>query len=195
MNKVSARSTVGRPRDENADNAILTTTYNHLIQYGYSRMSIEGIAAAAGVGKATIYRRFANKQELAAAAIINGEPVDRITGVDDVRTAIGKIFSLLSHAMFEKRAVRVIGSLLAEEVNDPELLAVFRERVIGPRRLIIRGILERGIAAGEIRSDLDIDIAIDMMLGSVLGRYLAGITAEPDWADKVLDGFWRMIST
>jgi AcrR family transcriptional regulator len=195
MSKVATRSAVGRPRDENAERAILTTTYDHLIQYGYSRMSIEGIAAAAGVGKTTIYRRFANKQELAAAAIIHAEPVEQLTETNNTRAALTEIFSLLTVAMFEHGAVRVIGSLLAEEINDPGLLATFRERVIGPRRKIIRGILEHGIATGQIRTDTDIDITIDMFLGSVIGRYLAGVPDDPAWADNVMASLWRMIGT
>jgi hypothetical protein len=111
-----------------------------------------------------------------------------------VRAALEEIFSFLTVVMFEQHAVRVIGTLLAEETNDPELLAVFRERVIGPRRQILRGILERGIAHGDIRADLDIDIAIDMILATVIGRYLSGIPVEPDWSANVIESLWRMIS-
>ena len=193
MSTESARSPVGRPRDQNADKAILAATFKHLIQHGYARMSIEGIAAEAGVGKTTIYRRFANKQELAAAAITSNITIDNVVDVHDTLAEIGGVLDVLTNALIHNHALRIIGTLLAEEVNDPELLAVFRKRVILPRRDLLRQVLLRGIRNAQVRDDLDVEVAIDFISSVAVGRYLSGDPVDSTWTTSVLDSFWHMI--
>jgi Tetracyclin repressor-like, C-terminal domain len=83
-----------------------------------------------------------------------------------------------------------VGALLAEEPRSPQLLQVFRERVLGLRERFLRTILETGIERGDIRPDLDIDAAIDLIFGSFLFRYIYDGRPDEDWPRRVIDALW-----
>jgi AcrR family transcriptional regulator len=165
-----------------------------LAEQGYARMSIEAVAAAAGVGKTTIYRRYPGKQDLVVAAIQRFVPIDdllqgataRETVLDNFRRALAVLTSV--------NGTRLIGALLAEEGTNPELLAVFRERVILPRIATLRGVLERGIERGEIRADADLDAAINMLFGAFLAGRLSGYASDDAWTDRIVATVWRGIA-
>jgi AcrR family transcriptional regulator len=193
MPSESTRPAIGRPRDRNADEAILNAAFATIMESGYARMSIEGVAARAGVGKTTIYRRYASKQELAAAAITHYANVETLPDLGDTRAEIAAVVGLFREMFVRARISRMIGTLLAEEATDPELLHVFRERVIWPRRKLLRELLERGQRRGEVRTDLDIEVAIDFIASVGIGRYLTGGELDGAWASSVIDSIWRLI--
>jgi AcrR family transcriptional regulator len=193
MHTESSRPAVGRPRDRNADEAILSAAFAAIMESGYARMSIEGVAARAGVGKTTIYRRYASKQELAAAALIHFANVETLPDLGDTRAEIETVVGLFVEMFQRARVARMMGTLLAEEATDPELLHVFRERVIWPRRKLLRGLLERGQHRGEVRADLDIEVTIDFIASVAIGRYLAKGELDEAWSASVVDSIWRMI--
>jgi AcrR family transcriptional regulator len=178
----------GRPRSAAADERILAVALEHLRDRGYRELSIEQVACAAGVAKATVYRRYRNKADLASAAIAVvsaarfAEPLP-----DDTRAA------LVAHLRnFESGIATVgmgaLGSLLDE--RDPEALELHRERTIRRGHARSRAILERAQERGEIRADADLAIAMEMLFGSYFARRLNGREA-PDWAEAAVDTLLR----
>jgi AcrR family transcriptional regulator len=186
----------GRPRSERAHEAILEAALELLVEEGFSRMTIEAVATRAGVGKATIYRRWPSKAELVAEAVA-GMKDHQLSAVDtgDVRE---DLFQLGRQALKSKDATEVTDvmvKLMAARARYPELQEAFLRQVIEPRRRIVAETLRRGVARGEIRQDIDVDLAMDVILGllsyrSMVSARHAGIDAASlrRLIDVVLDG-------
>jgi AcrR family transcriptional regulator len=189
----------GRPRSAEADAAIVSAALEILVNDGYRGLSMEGVRALAGVGKATLYRRFASKAELAKAAMRQfrqGLAVPEDTGsvADDLRAyqhAVARALEAVGAPLFIPR-------ILIDAAEDPELHRLCREALIDPRRSVITTILERGVDRGELRADLDLDILVDLLTGPYLYRLLVdagdidGAYARNDaYLDVILHGARR----
>lgn len=186
-----AAPTRGRPRDPETDTAILAAALRLIGELGYDRMSMEAVAAAAGVGKMTVYRRYRDKADLASAAVAHmtdwGSPPD--TG--DIRQDLVQTMQNFYRYFKGGRPMCTIGSLLVEERHNPELIKLFRARVIRPRRRLLATIIKRGMASGAVRADADIEHIVDLLAGAYFARYLAGLSTDRRWAEKVVDSIWR----
>lgn len=162
----------GRPRSADADRAILGAALGLAAEVGLARMTIERVAARAGVGKATIYRRWDSKEALFADALrsIAAEPelpVDTGSLRSDWLTIVGaEIDQLLP------RGVHILPRLLAEAAGEPELHRLVYDKFVAPRRAVATELLRRAIARDELRADLDLDLTIDMLIGPVVYRAL-----------------------
>jgi len=162
----------GRPRSEKADQAILDATLRMLGTQGVAGTTIEGIAADAGVGKTTIYRRWPTKSDLILAAISNivpsGDPPDTGTMAGDMA------------ALAETQRRRLAGSglsgivprVLAESMSDPDLHQEFVDRVVEPFRDMLRLFIHRGIDRGELRPDLEVEPLVDLLHAMPIYRIL-----------------------
>jgi len=172
----------GRPRSPEAHAAILRAALELAVEGGLRGLSMEAIAARAGVGKATIYRRWKTKEALVAEAIgsIAFTPAVPDTGSvhDDIATVTGAVVDRM-----QPEAFRVLPRLMADAADDPELLEALRQALVRPRRAAISAILRRGVERGELRADLDVDLACDMLLGPLIARVLLS-GGDP----SVLDG-------
>jgi AcrR family transcriptional regulator len=162
---------VSRPRSQQSHAAILQAAVELVVDGGLRGTSIEAIAARAGVGKTTIYRRWRNKEELFAEALrgIAIELPDPDTG--SVRGDIlGLVAFNLEHV--SRNAALLMPRLMVEGADDPQLFAVMRQVLVDPRRDVMRTILRRGVERGELRADVDLDDAIDLLIGPVIYEIL-----------------------
>jgi AcrR family transcriptional regulator len=183
----------GRPRSAEAHRAILDAVLVLLAEEGFSRMSVEGVAARAGVGKATVYRRWPSKVLLVIEAI-DTVASERIS-VPDTGSARGDLTEFLTQLV---RAMdgpdgRLVAPLLEAMSRSPELAAAVRRDLIAPRRDVANEIIRRGVDRGELRPDLHVDVALDAPVAIVFHRLL--LTGEAvDEAlvarivDQLLDG-------
>jgi AcrR family transcriptional regulator len=195
---VTARATdaqvqkrAGRPRREGLDEAILAAALDELGRVGFSRMNLEQIARIAGTTKPTIYARYSSKAKLAAAALESlrrGTPRAR-TG--DVRHDLIEELSLFRKGALRANGISMLGSVLAEQHEHPELLRQFRRHIAEPRHENLRRILRAGIADGQLRADVDVEIAITMLIGSLHAAYIAGMPINRDWPKRVTDEWLR----
>jgi AcrR family transcriptional regulator len=162
----------GRPRSAVADASIVRATLELLLEGGYRALTMEQVRARAGVGKATLYRRYGSKQELVAEAIRHlNQPLDEPdTGHvrDDILLIAQSALAGAERVGFATFAPRV----LAESVGDPEMHAIFYENLVAPRRALMGEILRRGVARGQLRQDLDVELAIDVLTGPWVYRLL-----------------------
>lgn len=172
------------------DERILAATVAVLRSQGYCALSMEGVAGDANVAKTTLYRRYRNRADLATAALAtHAGPVPAPGPETDTRTAVLEFLKTFA-TRFEAMGLDVLGSLLSE--RDPELLELHRARVIEPRTLAAVELLVRGQERGEIRSDINPRLALEMMVGSFFSRHIAGREMEPEeWAEQVVATVWR----
>ncbi len=151
----------GRPRSPQADQAIEAAALDLLVEQGYARLSIEGVAARAGVGKTTIYRRWDSKLELVLDAVVH-RCAEHIVSPDtgDVRQDMRLMFEALL-AKF-RRDGPIMQAFIAEQSRHPELGEAFREMFLNDRRQATRDILARGVARGQLPKDTDIELLGDV---------------------------------
>jgi AcrR family transcriptional regulator len=184
----------GRPRSPEADRAILAATLDLLAERGLAAMSIEEIAARAGVGKATIYRRWPSKGLLALDAFVTS--FSELQPLPDTGTLRGDLIAALTlwiRAVTQTSMGPMLTGLIAESQHDPGLRAAWRDRVLEPLRHQHRIMLNRAIARGEIPASVDREVVLDLFFGAALHRLLLGhlpLTDEfiGEVVDVVLDG-------
>lgn len=182
----------GRPREPEVDQRILDATLRLLAQHGYVRMSLEEVAAAAGVTKPTIYRRYPSKAALTTAALARARqqhPPPAETG--DTRSDLIAHLRHFQRGVSRRYGMSLLGTVLAEEHETPELLELYRHYVIQPRRHEVRAILEHAQERGELRADADLDLAVTMVIGAYYAQYLAGDPFLPDWAEQNVDTIFQ----
>jgi AcrR family transcriptional regulator len=178
----SAGATRGRPRSDQVDQAILRAASELLSERGLDAMTIEDVAARAGVGKASIYRRWPTKGTLALDAFLvdflsRQPPVDNGALEDDLREAL----TLWSAAVVGTPTGRALVGLVAEAQHDHNLARGWSERVVAPVREQHRKMVDRAIERGEIPAESDVDVIMDLLYGAAYHRLLQGhltITAE-----------------
>jgi len=182
----------GRPRSERADQAIIDAALSLFAESGPEGLCIERVAARAGVGKATIYRRWPGKEDLLLDAIAAlkapmPEPAGR-SAREDLVTLLGA----MCQETADPRRARQFALLLGEGAKYPRLMARYAETVLEPRREVIRAVLRRGIASGELRPDLDVDAALFMLIGAVVARRgHEQHPVSPQYAERVVDELLR----
>jgi AcrR family transcriptional regulator len=183
---------MARPLDPSIDQAIATGTLALLTERGFARMSMEAVAAAAGVGKPAIYRRFRDKADLVASVIAAQLPALDPPDLGDTRAeleqAVEQGFPADGAAY-----VGLIGGLIAEQQRHPELIDAFRRSVLHPRRAVGRALIERGQERGDIRGDIDPEGALDLFAGPFLARVFAGLDTGPRWRKKAFAVWWDLV--
>jgi AcrR family transcriptional regulator len=167
---VSARAP-GRPRSTEADDAIVRATLEVLLDEGFRGLSVEAVRQRAGVGKATIYRRFPDKDALVAAAIRSLHQA--VQEPPDTGSLAGDVDALLRQGYLADPRITSFGPrLLAEAAGNPEMHAIFRSALIEPRRAFLGAILRRAVERGELRDDVDLEVVIDLIAGPFIYRLL-----------------------
>lgn len=190
----SSTPSAGRPRSEEAHQAILDATLELLVEVGYSALTVEGIASRAGVGKATIYRRWPSKLPLVIEAFgqLPGlEESDTGDLVSDLERMLRSYLRLFNSTPLGA----VVPSLAGERAHNPELSQLFAPVVRSRRQPLIRA-LQAAIARGELDPDLDVDLAADLIVGPIAVRlFFTGARIHPrmvrPMVELALDGIRR----
>ena len=154
---------------------------------GYARMSVDAVAAEAGVSKPTLYLRYPSKAALATAALahVREQTAPRETG--DTRADLVALLRHFRAGVERPFGMAMIGTVLAEEHHTPELFAEFRGRLVEPRREMLRALLERAQLRGELADDADLETAVNMLVGSYYAGYLADSKIPRDWPERAVD--------
>ena len=167
-----AKRPPGRPRSEQAQDAILRSTLELLETVGFHEFSVEGVAAKANVSKATVYRWWPNKAALIADSFASSA-VEELHFPDT-----GSVRADLSNQMtrvvqvFRGRRGRMVSTMIGGGQFDPELLQAFRERFMRPRREEAYRTLQRAVERGELSRNVDFDLLLDALYGPIHMRFL-----------------------
>jgi AcrR family transcriptional regulator len=179
----------GRPRSEQADRAILAAAAELLAERGLGGMSIEEVASRAGVGKATIYRRWTSRGTLALDAFLaefqSQQPLPDTGSLhDDLLAALRSWIRSVTRTS----AGPILAGLIAEAQLDPSLAIAWRERVVDRLRAQHKIMLDRAVARGEISAKTDYDVVLDLVFGAAYHRLLHGHRPLTDlFARRVVD--------
>jgi AcrR family transcriptional regulator len=186
-------------RAERSRRAILDATRELLAEDGGVRaLTVEAVAAQAGVAKTTIYRRWRDKFELALDAVMIdmlprfADPVD----VGDTR----KEFLTFVNSVVKTLGSRPYGSamqgLASEIATDPELARVYRDQVVEPRMLQLHPVIERGIERGDLRADTDVRLVHELLVGPVFYRLLfSGAPLDRALGTRLVDAVMEAFAT
>lgn len=162
----------GRPRSEAAEKAIVEAVLDLLAEgVPYGVLSVEQIATRAGVGKATLYRRWANKETLvvyAVATLFVECPMPDFTEDRPFRDRLVEALHVIADGLSAERSGLVFSAIMAEGLRHPELVRRYQQTAIEPRRDVMRAILRHGIATGEVRPDLDVERGLRMAVAPII---------------------------
>ena len=172
---------------------ILEVTLRLLADQGYSGMTLDDIAARAGASKPTLYRRWSSKADLATAALRTLQLSEPVVETGSTVGNLTRVLQNFRRSLLRPNGIALVGTVLAEESNSPELLELFRERIVGPRRSMLYGILERAEKQGELRRDVDIDAAVNLMIGAFYARYLAHSRIPTTYPAHLVSIVWEGI--
>jgi AcrR family transcriptional regulator len=175
------------------EKAILDATRELLAEVGVRGLTIEGVAARAGVAKTTIYRRWRSRDDLALAVLL--EMVAQVTAVPnlaDTRAELTRFVNGAVDILGKSLMGRVMQGLVSELATNPELAKSFRDQVVAARLAEVRRIVGRGIERGELRADADYELAHELLFGPVYYRLLlSGGALDKDLAPRIVDAFLR----
>jgi len=181
----------GRPPRSETQTTILDAARELLADHGVHGLTVEGVAARAGVAKTTIYRRYRSKDELALAVLI--DMVEDIAAIPDLDDTRGELIA------FVDRAVKILGrtlmgrvmqGLVSDLATVPALAQAFRDRVVAARVAEVKRLVDRGIARGDLRADTDYELANELLFGPVYYRlFLSGGRLDSKLAPRVVDAF------
>jgi len=182
----------GRPRSQQARAAVLRATSELMREVGLRAMTTDDIAARSGASKATIYKWWPNKYAVAVEAFLSEmavESADPDTGSarEDFRRALRGLIHF-----YTGETGRAYAQLVGEAQFDPKIGAELRDHLVGARRELVRAIWDRGVARGELRADVDPEVAIDLIFGPAMYRLVAGHAPLDDTAaEAVVDAAIR----
>ncbi|HXG39424.1 MAG TPA: TetR/AcrR family transcriptional regulator, partial [Candidatus Limnocylindrales bacterium] len=178
----------GRPRSDRVHRAILDAARELLIEEGYAGWRLERVAARAGVGKATIYRRWPTREDLALELLLElASPHLAIADLGDTRRELLAAVMNAIRALTETPFGPVIRALLSQIARNPALGDPFRSTVVQARRTEIRRVIERGIARGDLRPDADAEVATELLVGPVYFRLMFGGVLDAAFAERIVD--------
>ncbi|WP_413813980.1 TetR-like C-terminal domain-containing protein [Rhizobium sp. Leaf453] len=184
----------GRPQSEEAQRRVLHAAHEILMTEGFGRLTIEAVAARSGVGKPTIYRSWANAQELAMAALLVTSPAETQVDGATAQAALGAQMRALVTAFATTRGRQITMALAAAD-PESEFTKAFRNQVILSSRAAGRDILEQAAARGEIAPPPDLEALLDMIYGPVFFRLLVGHQrVSPEFGDTIVNIALRAVA-
>jgi AcrR family transcriptional regulator len=164
----------GRPRSAQAHQAILDAAVALFVEEGLEGMSVEAVAARAGTGKTTIYRRWPSKEELVIDAIAQRFAAAPAVDTGGVRGDLLLLGRELHGLMSASATGGVFPRMAVEVARRSRLGRLYGKRVIGPRRAALEAAVRRGVRRGELPEDADVELTVDLLVGALLLRRLTG---------------------
>jgi AcrR family transcriptional regulator len=182
----------GRPRSAQADHAILRATLELVAQDGIQGMSLEGVAARAGVSKTTIYRRWPNKDALILDALRQSKPpaltFDTGNFLADIRHYLSSLRALLDDPLMQRLSLRLIGELSGR----PEWTEGYYRGTMRPNLAALEGMIERARARGELRADADTTLVLEILGGPLFYHFIFSLFM-PDQPEFDIERFIALL--
>lgn len=182
----------GRQLDPTRDAAILAAAFEGLAELGYDRLSMDEIAARAHAGKGALYRRWPSKARLVVDAVLAWREARGPLTIPDSGSLAGDLEAMIDAvpdvAQGEQPQMAVFLGLVSAASRDPELREALWQNFLERPRAVVREVLERALARGEIRPGVELELVPDILLGLNLLRMVLGEVPDRDHVRRVLDG-------
>lgn len=180
--------TRGRPRDSKVDEAVTEAVREVLDEVGYQQLSIDRVAARAGVGKAGIYRRWRSKAEMVFAAVVHGTEIAAPADLGDLRADLTALVEHIIVLLSAPHAHKALPGLIADIAADPLLATRFAATFIDRQQDVLTQILDRAARRGEIRGGSDPVLVHAQLLGAVFVHlFMLGATPPSDLPRRLAD--------
>lgn len=178
------------------DEAILQATRELLVERGARSLTIEAVAERAGVAKTTIYRRWASRHELALAVVLDMvKTASAVPELGDTRRELAEFLGRAVRILATTLMGPVMQGLVSELASDEELASAFRTQVVAVRVRELARVLDRGIARGHVRADVDAEQVHELLFGPVYYRlFLSGNDLDADLAQRIVDAVYPGIA-
>jgi AcrR family transcriptional regulator len=186
----------GRPRSSTADDAIMSATSALLVEVGYRALCMETVAARAGISKATLYRRHKDKEALVTSMVIatsGTPPRDHGMPPGDTRQGLEFMLRMAIQAGSNPSWLPILGAMLSEGHREGGLVDVMRHQIFEPSGDIVRLLVERGVARGDLTPGTTAEVVNDLLFGAVLCRLVLGLPIDDAWCDGVISQVWNGI--
>ena len=175
-------------RSTRTEEAILEATRELLIEVGVHGLTVEGVAARAGVAKTTVYRRWKSKEELALAVLLEMVKIVPVPDLGNIRDELIMFVNYAVRILGKTLMGRVMKGLVSDFASNDELGEAFREQVISLRLAEVRRLIERAIERGELRPDVDAMLVHELLIGPVYYRHLlSGAKLDGRLAERLVD--------
>lgn len=159
---------------------------------GIDGVSVDAIAEASGVSKATIYKHWENKEALCLEAISKlRSELPPAVDWSDARTEITKLLHHLAEAPRPRALMRIMPKIFGHASTNPKFAKAWGERIEQPRRARLTELIQHAIAARELRSDVDLDLAVHLLLGPVLYHRLVRTPMPAEMPERLVEFFWK----
>src|SRR3954447_281554 len=186
------RRTAGRPREPRADRAILAAALELIAEQGVEGFRMDDVADRAGVGKAAIYRRYSSKDELVVATVAALVSDIAIPDTGSTREDLLVLMREAVEVYSDPVRAGLMPSLVGAIRQRPDLARAVREGFLVKRREALRAVLDRGVRRGDLRRDIDIELALDVLGGALFYRLLiTGGPIDEDLAEGVAEVILR----
>lgn len=186
----STRDGRSRPRLQ-TDTKIAAAVTELMVTGGPSAVTMESVSARSGVARTTLYRRYTDRLDLLQSVLAEHAPLSALTDTTPDADGFHRLTEALRDAFTTARLAEMIGHILAQ---GPREMAAWRDRVMSPRSAEVRAFFDRGIAAGTIRADVDLDLITEMLVGSAIAGTAAHGQLPPEWPDRIADLVWPLIA-
>jgi AcrR family transcriptional regulator len=185
---VHERNLGGRHLDASRDDALRAAALTLLAQIGYDRLTVDKIAASAGAGKATIYRRWSGKAELVVDALMSQKEEFVVADTGNLRGDLTALALQASAAKEHPLDSQVMIGLVSALPRDPELRDVFYERLVNPHLATLKMIFERAVTRGEIAPVKNLDTVVSILPALVLHRVIVmGTVPDEQFFVSIID--------
>jgi AcrR family transcriptional regulator len=159
----------GRPRAARVDSLVARATRDLLAEVGYARLSVEQVAARAGVGKSTIYRRWRSKAELVLGVVFGEQPIDAPPDRGTLRGDLTAFVAAMIDRLSTPGVAWALPGLVSDISGDDDLAARFAATVLAPEQHVISELLDRAVARGELPPEPEVEYAHASVLGTIFG--------------------------
>lgn len=186
--EAAARRPPGRPLDEQVSTEILDAAVAVLTEEGFAGVTVDNVAATAGVSKATIYRRWSTKEALLleAASCLSGVP-DELPDTGSLREDLVALYEGFLPALIDGIPGQMLPQMVAEGTRNPEIRALLAD-FSNERRARWRNVLDRAVLRGELVDGIDTEVVVDCLTGPLFTRLLVtGRPLTPELAEQILD--------
>ena len=185
---------MARPRSEHARRKVLKAALDLMAERGIEGTSMDEIVRLSGVSKATVYKHWPNKELLymEAIATLSGKTPDFNSG--NPRADVVDFLSHLAHRRRPKAFMRIFPKVVGYAARHPKFAKAWHSNTTVPRRSQLCTMLQRAASCGDLRPDIDTDLAMDLLIGPIMHHRLWNDRVPPDIPERVVEAFWRAFS-